>query len=440
MQITVVGTGYVGLVAGTCFSETGHDVVGLDIDKEKVARLEQGQVTIYEPGLEDLFKRNIREGRLKFTTDYAAALSHARIFFLCLPTPPQEDGSADIKYVLAAVTEIAKRLAAAPRSEEVLFVCKSTVPVGTNAKVREAVSAQYRGPFDVVSNPEFLKEGAAVQDFLAPDRVVIGARTQSAFETIKELYEPFCRTGAPIIQMDPTSAELTKYAANCFLATKISFINEVARICEATGADIEMVRRGITTDARIGKAFLFPGLGYGGSCFPKDTRALIASAKQVGLKASIVDAAERVNDEQKTILVPGLLKHLTAVGGPKGTRVAMWGLAFKPRTDDIREAPALVIIEKLLAAGVKVCAFDPEAAANVRKIFGDKIEYAKNPYEAATGADALFLVTEWNEFRSPDWPKLKKLLKHPALFDGRNIYDPEDLRKLGFTYTGIGRK
>jgi len=454
MRITVVGTGYVGLVAGTCFAESGNEVLCLDIDKEKVARLQRGELPIYEPGLLDLFQRNTREGRLLFTNDYGAAVEHARLFFLCLPTPPAEDGSADVKYVLAAVHEIATRLranpplrqengAAAPSSEPALFVLKSTVPVGTNERIAQEAGRIFAGapvPCAVASNPEFLKEGAAVEDFLKPDRVVLGARDERSFEVLNALYEPFCRSGAPILRMDPASAELTKYAANGFLATKISFMNEIARICEACGADVELVRKGITSDARIGKAFLFPGLGYGGSCFPKDTRALVASARARGVDASIVDAAERVNETQKTILVPKVLEHLKRLGGPQGKTVALWGLAFKPRTDDIREAPALAIAENLFAAGVKVQAYDPEAMGNVKRLLGDKMVFAKDQYAVLQGADALVLVTEWNEFKMPDWTRVKKALKTPAVFDGRNIYDPARMLELGFTYTGVGRK
>jgi len=443
MRITIVGTGYVGLVAGTCFAETGNDVLCLDIDEKKIARLRKGEIPIYEPGLSDLFQRNTREGRLAFTTDYEKASGYATTFFLCLPTPPAADGSADVKFVLEAVRLIAARLKAlgtTSAAEPALFVLKSTVPVGTNERVRNEIAKFLPEGFAVASNPEFLKEGAAVEDFLKPDRVVIGCNDDLSFERLRRLYEPFCRSGAPILRMDPASAELTKYAANGFLATKISFMNEIARICEAYGADVELVRRGMTSDARIGKAFLFPGLGYGGSCFPKDTRALVASARAKGVDASIVDAAERINDAQKVILVPRILAHLEKLGGAKGRAVALWGLAFKPRTDDIREAPALALIDKLLAAGVKVNAYDPEAMANVKARVGEQVAFAKDPYGALEGAAALVLVTEWNEFRAPDWARVKKLLKTPAVFDGRNIYDPQVLRELGFSYWGIGRK
>ena len=438
MRITVVGTGYVGLVAGTCFAETGNEVMCLDIDAAKVERLGRGELTIYEPGLLDLFKRNTREGRLKFTTNYADAVAHARVFFLCLPTPPMEDGSADLRYCLTAVQEIGRQMTGSQSKEQALFVLKSTVPVGTHEKIKEAASSIFTGPFSVASNPEFLKEGAAVEDFMKPDRIVVGVTDDYSYSILKDLYEPFCRTGAPILRMDPASAELTKYAANCYLAIKISFMNETARLCEAFGADIEQVRKGISSDARIGKAFLFPGLGYGGSCFPKDTRAMSASARSRGLSMSLVDAAEHVNDTQKTILFPKIEKHFG--GSLKGKTIALWGLAFKPKTDDIREAPALVLAERLLTAGACVQAFDPEAMANVKRIADGKIALATSPYDALKGADGLVLVTEWNEFRSPDWDKVKSLLKTPVVFDGRNIYEPSRLRELGFAYYGIGRK
>jgi len=443
MRITVVGTGYVGLVAGTCFAETGNEVLCLDIDAEKIARLSQGEVPIYEPGLSDLFQRNRREERLAFTTDYEHASSYSKTFFLCLPTPPAEDGSADLKYVLEAVRMLAsklKALATTNAADPAIFVLKSTVPIGTNLRVRAEIEKVLPGGFAVASNPEFLKEGAAVEDFLKPDRVVIGCNDDLSFERLQRLYEPFCRSGAPILRMDPASAELTKYAANGFLATKISFMNEIARVCEAYGADVELVRRGMATDARIGKAFLFPGLGYGGSCFPKDTRALVASARAKGVDASIVAAAERVNNAQKEILLPRLLAHLGKCGGARGRVVALWGLAFKPRTDDIREAPALVLMDKLLDAGVRINAYDPEAMANVKARMGKQIAFAKDPYAALEGAEALVLVTEWNEFRAPDWTRVKKVLKTPAVFDGRNIYDPHLLRSMGFLYWGIGRR
>jgi UDPglucose 6-dehydrogenase len=436
MKVTIVGTGYVGLVAGVCFAETGHEVLGLDIDAAKIKRLQEGDPVIYEPGLADLLRRNLREERIRFTTDYAQAARHARVFFLCLPTPPTEDGSADVKYVLAAVRSLSKVLDT-KASEPALFVLKSTVPVDTAERIRKEVEACYPGPFAVASNPEFLKEGAAVEDFLKPDRVVVGVTDDRSYDVLRELYDPFCRTGAPILRMTPASASLTKYAANCLLATKISFMNEIARLCDASGADVDEVRKGISLDPRIGKAFLFPGLGYGGSCFPKDTRALSATARALGLKAEICDAVERVNNDQKAVFLPKLIEHLKSA--PAGNVVAVWGLSFKPRTDDIREAPALALIERLLKEGVKVQAFDPEAMENVRRQLGDRIVLTSNLYAALDGADALVLATEWNEFRAPDWTRVKQMMKRPAVFDGRNLYDPKKLRAMGFQYWGIGR-
>lgn len=436
MKVTIVGTGYVGLVAGVCFAETGHEVLGLDIDAAKIKRLQEGDPVIYEPGLADLLRRNLREERIRFTTDYAQAARHARVFFLCLPTPPTEDGSADVKYVLAAVRSLSKALDS-KASEPALFVLKSTVPVDTAERIRKEVEACYPGPFAVASNPEFLKEGAAVEDFLKPDRVVVGVTDDRSYDVLRELYDPFCRTGAPILRMTPASASLTKYAANCLLATKISFMNEIARLCDASGADVDEVRKGISLDPRIGKAFLFPGLGYGGSCFPKDTRALSATARALGLKAEICDAVERVNNDQKAVFLPKLIEHLKSA--PAGNVVAVWGLSFKPRTDDIREAPALALIERLLKEGVKVQAFDPEAMENVRRQLGDRVVLTSNLYAALDGADALVLATEWNEFRAPDWTRVKQMMRRPAVFDGRNLYDPKKLRAMGFQYWGIGR-
>jgi UDPglucose 6-dehydrogenase len=432
MRITVVGTGYVGLVAGTCFAEFGNEVVGLDVDAEKVRRLSKGELTIFEPGLGDLFNRGLREGRLRFTTNYDDAINGSDVFFLCLPTPPSEDGSADTRYVLSAVREIAKRL-----KTYGLLVSKSTVPIGTYKQIISEVKKHYSGDFGVASNPEFLKEGTAVEDFMKPDRVVLGVTDERAWRTLSMLYDPFVRTGAPILRMDPASAELTKYAANGFLATKISFMNEIARLCERTGADIDLVRTGMSRDARIGSAFLFAGIGYGGSCFPKDTRALVQSARQLGLNASIVEAAEQVNETQKQILFPKLLAHFG--GSIAGKTIALWGLAFKPRTDDIRDAPALALIDKILAAKGKVRAFDPEAMNNVKKQLGGKIEYCANAYDALKTADALIVATEWNEFRTPSWDRVKSLLSNPVIFDGRNIYRPELVREQGFTYYGIGK-
>ena len=432
MRITIVGTGYVGLVAATCLAETGNDVVGLDVDAEKIKRLAQGEVPIFEPGLEEMLARNLRQGRLTFTTSYDAGAQHGQVIFLCLPTPPTEDGSADTRYVLAAVREIARRM-----DGYKLFVLKSTVPLGTHEEVVAAIKALYKGKFSVAANPEFLKEGTAVEDFLKPDRVILGVTDEKAWETLRMLYEPFVRTGAPIIRMDPVSAELTKYAANGFLAAKISFMNEIAGLCEKTGADVDLIRYGMSKDARIGSAFLFPGIGYGGSCFPKDTRALVQSGRKLGLHMRIVAAAEEVNEEQKLSLLGKLLAHFG--GSLQGRRLALWGLAFKPRTDDIREAPALALLEALLAAGAKIRAFDPEAMPNTRKIFGARVEFADNAYDALPQADALVLATEWNEFRTPDWERVKKLMRTPVVFDGRNIYRPRYLREEGFTYYGIGK-
>ncbi|MEI6232120.1 MAG: UDP-glucose/GDP-mannose dehydrogenase family protein [Planctomycetota bacterium] len=433
MRITIVGTGYVGLVAGTCFAESGNDVTGLDVDANKVARLAKGEVPIFEPGLNELFARGVREGRLRFTTNYDDAIPNAEAIFLCLPTPPSEDGSADTRYVLSAAREIAKRL-----KNHTVIVSKSTVPIGTSSLVEAEVRKHYAGEFSIASNPEFLKEGTAVEDFLRPDRVVLGVTDDRAWNVLSMLYEPFVRTGAPILRMDPASAELTKYAANGFLATKISFMNEIARLCEKTGADVELVRIGMSKDARIGSSFLFPGIGYGGSCFPKDTRALVSSGKQFGVDMSIVNAAEATNEIQKSVLMPRILKHFG--GSVKGKTIAVWGLAFKPRTDDIREAPALVLIDELLAQGATIRAFDPEAMANVKKMLGDKIVFASNSYDALEGADALLLCTEWNEFRTPDWTRVKSAMRGHAVFDGRNIYKPAYIRELGFAYYGIGKQ
>jgi len=433
MRITIVGTGYVGLVAGTCFAESGNDVTGLDIDTAKVARLSKGEVPIFEPGLNDLFVRGVREGRLHFTSNYDDAIANAEVIFLCLPTPPSEDGSADTRHVLGAVREIAKRL-----KKYAVIVSKSTVPIGTSTLLVAEIKKHFAGEFSVASNPEFLKEGTAVEDFLRPDRVVLGVTDDRGWNVLGMLYEPFVRTGAPILRMDPASAELTKYAANGFLATKISFMNEIARLCEKTGADVDLVRVGMSKDARIGASFLFPGIGYGGSCFPKDTRALVHSGQQFGVSMSIVNAAEETNELQKSILIPRILKHFG--GSVDGKTIAIWGLAFKPRTDDIREAPALVLIEKLLAAKAKIRAFDPEAMGNVNKLLGEKIEFAKSAYDAVSGADALVLCTEWNEFRTPDWPRVKASMRAHAVFDGRNVYKPAFLREMGFAYYGIGKQ
>lgn len=432
MKIAVVGTGYVGLVTGTCFAETGNQVTCIDIDKAKVDKLSNGQITIYEPGLEKLFLRNQKEGRLSFTTNLAEGIKDAVIIFLALPTPPGEDGSADLKYVLGVARDLGKIL-----TSYTVLVDKSTVPVGTAEKVHAAVAENYKGEFDVVSNPEFLREGVAVEDFMKPDRVVIGTQSEKARNVMKELYAPFVRSGNPLIFMDERSAELTKYAANSFLATKISFMNEVAQLCEKLGADVDMIRRGIGSDDRIGKRFLFPGIGYGGSCFPKDVQALVKSSHEVGYDFQILNAVMEINEKQKLHLLPKIKNYFK--GDLKGKHFAIWGLAFKPNTDDIREAPALYIIDALLAEGATVSTFDPEAMPNVRVILGDKITYAENQYDALTGADALIIATEWNEFRQPDFLRIVTGLKQKAIFDGRNLFDVEAIKNLGFHYESIGR-
>ncbi|MEO6916016.1 MAG: UDP-glucose/GDP-mannose dehydrogenase family protein [Chitinophagaceae bacterium] len=432
MKIAVVGTGYVGLVTGTCFAETGNQVVCVDIDKTKVDKLSNGQITIYEPGLEKLFLRNLKEDRLHFTTDLAAGLKDAVIVFLALPTPPGEDGSADLRYVLGCSQDIGKLL-----GEYVVIVDKSTVPVGTAEKVRKAIAANYSGEFDVVSNPEFLREGVAVEDFMKPDRVVIGTSSERAKKVMGDLYAPFVRQGNPVIFMDERSAELTKYAANSFLATKISFMNEIAQLCEKMGADVDMVRRGIGSDERIGKRFLFPGIGYGGSCFPKDVQALVQSSNEVSYDFRILNSVMEVNERQKLHLIPKISRYFK--DNLQGKHFALWGLAFKPNTDDIREAPALYMIDALLAAGATVTAFDPEAMPNVKGVVGDKIKYAASQYEALEKADALIIATEWNEFRTPDFLKIVSTLKSKIIFDGRNLFDTASIKELGFYYESIGR-
>lgn len=446
MNIAVIGTGYVGLVTGTCFAETGNNVVCVDIDASKVNKLKNGEVTIYEPGLEKLFLRNLKEERLSFTTDLGEGIKDAAIVFLALPTPPGENGNADLKYVLGVAEQLGRLLI--PGNYKVI-VDKSTVPVGTAEKVNDAILKSFAGSypqekrdklqdnFAVVSNPEFLREGVAVEDFMKPDRVVIGTGSEKARKLMGDLYAPFVRQGNPVIYMDERSAELTKYAANSFLATKISFMNEIARLCELMGADVDMVRRGIGSDERIGKRFLFPGIGYGGSCFPKDVHALIRSASEVDYDFSILNAVMKVNEEQKLHLLPQIKSYFN--GRLDGIRIALWGLAFKPNTDDIREAPSLYLIEALTQAGAKVCAFDPEAMKNVKQLIGDKIEYADNQYDALTGADVLVIATEWNEFRTPDFKKIEATLKNKVIFDGRNLFDLETMKDLGFHYVSIGR-
>jgi UDPglucose 6-dehydrogenase len=432
VQIGVVGTGYVGLVVGACLAENGNFVACVDNDEQKIRRLRKGEIPIYEPGLNEMVPRNVAEERLRFTTDLDQAVRQSEVIFIAVGTPQDEDGSADLTHVL----EVARGIARAMNGFKIL-VNKSTVPVGTSAKVREVVSALTSHPFAVVSNPEFLKEGTAVDDFLKPDRVVIGTDDPAVEAVMRKLYEPFVRTGKPILVMDPASAELTKYAANAMLATRISFMNEIANYCDRVGADVQKVRMGIGTDSRIGSSFLFPGVGYGGSCFPKDVKALIRMGHQANQALPVVEAVERTNEAQKSMLVRRVENHL---GGLAGKTVAVWGLAFKPRTDDMREAPAIAIIEGLLAGGAAVKAYDPKAEDQARRFFGSRVCFCARAYEAATDADALVVVTEWNEFREPDFAKIRSLMRHPAVFDGRNIYTPEVLRDLGFHYEGIGRR
>lgn len=433
MKIAVVGTGYVGLVSGTCFAETGNDVTCVDIDADKVTRMQNGEVPIYEPGLEVLFERNTKQGRLKFTTDLAAGIKDAEIIFLALPTPPGADGSADLKYILKVAEDLSGMI-----TDYKVIVDKSTVPVGTAEKVSAILAKKLdKSLYDVVSNPEFLREGVAVDDFLKPDRVVIGAATERAKDKMLKLYEPFVRQGNPIITMDIRSAEMTKYAANSYLAARISFMNEIANMCERLGANVDMVRRGMGSDSRIGKRFLFPGVGYGGSCFPKDVQALAKTAQQNEYDFKILNAVMKVNHLQKEILADKILKFFD--GDIKGKTIAVWGLAFKPETDDIREAPAITIISRLLNKGAKIKAYDPEAMPNFKEQITDQIEYTSNQYEAIEGADALAVITEWSAFRMPDFAVLKDKLKSKAIFDGRNLYNVEDMEKLGFHYDSIGR-
>ena len=433
MNIAVIGTGYVGLVTGTCFAETGNNVVCVDIDEKKVKKLKNGILPIYEPGLELLFERNSRQGRLSFTTNLAKGIKDAEIIFLALPTPPGGDGAADLSYVLG----VAKDLSFLIQDYKVI-VDKSTVPVGTAEKVHAILAENLDEElFDVVSNPEFLREGVAVDDFMKPDRVVIGTSSKRAQDTMRQLYEPFVRQGNPIYFMDERSAEMTKYAANSYLATRISFMNEIANLCEIVGADVDMVRLGMGSDTRIGKRFLFPGVGYGGSCFPKDVQALALTAKQNGYEFQILNSVMQVNKKQKHILADKIISYFD--GDVAGKTIAVWGLAFKPNTDDIREAPALAIIDQLLDAGAKVKAFDPEAMENVKALYDGRIEFAGDQYEALIGADALAIVTEWHVFRSPSFKVMHQLLSTPAIFDGRNIYDVNDMQREGFYYDSIGR-
>ncbi len=433
MRVTIVGTGYVGLVTGTCFAETGNKVVCVDIDKSKVEKLNGGQITIYEPGLEKIFLRNIKEGRLKFTTQIEEAIKDTDIIFLALPTPPGADGSADLKYVLGVAEHLGKIL----KGYKVI-VNKSTVPVGTADKVSAEIVKNYSGEFDVVSNPEFLREGVAVDDFMKPDRVVVGTSSERAKKILSDLYAPFVRQGNPIIFMDERSSELTKYAANSFLATKISFMNEIAQLCERLGADVDMVRRGIGSDDRIGKRFLFPGIGYGGSCFPKDVQALVKSSDEVDYDFEILKAVEKVNATQKLHLVEKIKSYFE--NNLQGKHFAMWGLAFKPNTDDVREAPSLAIIDALINLGATITAYDPEAMINVQALIGDKINYVSNQYDSLINSDALIIATEWSEFRTPDFDKMAHIMNKKNVFDGRNLFDVQKMKELGYNYHCIGKK
>ena len=431
MQIAVVGTGYVGLVAGTCFAETGNDVACVDKDAVKVRALQRGRVPIYEPGLEELVRRNRQEGRLRFTTQLRSAVRGARIVFIAVGTPEGDDGSADVEQVLEVARQIGRAI-----NGYTIIVGKSTVPVGTSARVREVVAAETSHPFSVVSNPEFLKQGAAVEDFARPDRVVVGAEDERAVREMLELYEPHMRTGVRVMVMDCASAELAKYAANAMLATRVSFMNEVANVCELVGADVDQVRQVIGADRRIGRSFLFPGIGFGGSCFPKDVKAMVRFAAAKDYRFRILEAVEAVNETQKTRLLDKMRAHF---GRLRGRRVAVWGLAFKPKTDDMREAPSIPLVRGLLKAGAKVIVYDPEAMATARRIFGRTVSYAHLGYDALAGADCLVLATEWSEFRLPDFDRMRQLMRAPVIFDGRNVFAPDQMAQHGFTYYSIGR-
>jgi UDPglucose 6-dehydrogenase len=433
MKISIIGTGYVGLVQGACFADTGNSVICMDIDKKKVHNLKKGIIPIYEPGIEEMVKRNVKDGRLTFSTDLKSTVAKSKIIFLCLPTPQSEDGSADLTHVMEVSKGIADYL-----NEAKIIVSKSTVPVGTVEKMRQIFEKRGKHNVQVVSNPEFFKEGSALQDSLRPDRIIIGTSDKKTAEVMAELYEPFVRTGNPIIVMDEKSAELTKYAANSFLATKITFMNDLANLCEIVGADIEWIRKGIGSDPRIGKNFLFAGIGYGGSCFPKDVKALIKTSGTHGHTLRMLETVDRINEDQKGVLVHKLKEHFS--GKLKNKTVAVWGVAFKPQTDDIREAPSLVIISSLLNEGAKVRVHDPVALPNAIKVFGTQVHYCESAYDTVKDADALVIITEWNEFRKPDFQRMKSLMKEPVIFDGRNIYDPKEVRDAGFTYYGIGRK
>ncbi len=439
MKISVIGTGYVGLVTGTCFAETGNQVICVDNNPSKLKKLQNKEITIYEPGLEVIFQRNIQQKRLLFTGDVKSAIVSSEFIFLCLPTPQGEDGSADLKYILGVADDIGKILSeSGGDAHQKIIINKSTVPVGTSKKVFDSIKKHGVKNFDVVSNPEFLREGFAVEDFMKPDRIVIGSKTKYALERMKALYEPFVRQGNPIIEMDNASAEVTKYAANSYLAMRITFMNELANFCEKVGADVDVIRKGIGTDSRIGKRFLFPGIGYGGSCFPKDVNALIKTSVDSGSEMKLLTVVDKVNKLQKEVLVNKVLKYFS--NNIRGKHFAVWGLAFKPNTDDMREAPSVVIIQKLLEHGATVTAYDPAANETAKFDLKDTITYAENEYDSLNKADALLVLTEWNEFRNPDFEIVKSKLKQPLIFDGRNIFDPEKMKELNFTYFGIGRK
>jgi len=438
MRISVIGTGYVGLVTGTCFAESGNDVVCIDINKEKVKKMQAGKVPIYEPGLEILFLRNIKAGRLQFSTDLKKGVDFGEIIFLALPTPEDEDGSADLSYVMDVAKKIGKIINDNPETTYKIIVNKSTVPVGTAQKVTQIIKEHTDKEFDVVSNPEFLREGFAVDDFMKPERVVIGVSSKKAQDKMRHLYEPFVRSGNPILMMDEASAEITKYASNSFLAMKITFMNEIANFAEKVGADVDKIRIGMGTDSRIGKRFLFPGIGYGGSCFPKDVKALYKTGKDHDYDFKILDSVIQINERQRKILIPKIEQYFD--GDISGKTFAMWGLSFKPETDDIREAPALYMIDELLKHGVKIQVFDPEAMENVKQKYGDKLIFADKMYDTLQNADALIISTEWNMFRTPDFDKIKTELRNPVIFDGRNLYKSEQMNELGFTYVSIGRQ
>ena len=432
MNIAVIGTGYVGLVVGSCFAESGNDVVCVDNNVEKVANLQKGHIPIYEPGLPEIIERNVREERLTFSTDLTAAVKKSLVIFLCVGTPTTPSGAADLSAVFAVATAIGKAM-----DRYKLIVTKSTVPVGTSEKIRDLIRKETKQTFDVASNPEFLKQGAAVEDFMKPDRVVVGADDVRAGEILRDLYAPFVRTGSPVLVVDIRTSEMLKYAANAFLAARISFMNEISNLCEAVGADVDMVRKGLAADARIGPAFLFPGVGYGGSCFPKDTKALMDTGREHGYPMRILEAVDAINNEQSCRFVDKVKNHF---GDLSGKRFAVWGLAFKPRTNDMRDAPAIKIIEQLLNAGATISAYDPEAMEEGKRIFGSRIQFTTNNYGCIEGCDALLLVTEWQAFRNPNFERMKTAMRQHVIFDGRNIYDPEHLREMGFTYYGIGRK